>query len=153
MVCYQQKVHQDGEILLPRMYKEKKKKKTLLHRLLLSAFDIKGEHLKGRGKFKEVDSSEVANYLELGWEDRGVSSKGKTIVWKDYTKEETRKKWAKLEMLCCVLQQVSYQLSAILLWLSCLKKIAANEEQQALNQWQDGCLKNLYSTNRRINAL
>ena len=103
---------------LPRMYKERKK--DPITQAIIKRFDIKGEHLKGRGQFKEVDSSEVVNYLELGWEDRGVSSKGKLLFGK-ITPKKNAKKWAKLEMLCCALQQVSYQLSAILLWPSCLK--------------------------------
>jgi Leucine-rich repeat (LRR) protein len=44
---------------LPRMYKEKKK--DPITQAIVKRFDIKGEHLKGRGQFKEVDSSEVPN--------------------------------------------------------------------------------------------
>ena len=110
---------------LPRMYKEKKK--DPITQAIVKRFDIKGEHLKGRGQFKEVDSSEVANYLELGWEDRGVSSKGKTIVWKDYTKEE-REKMGEIRdaMLRFATGFLSTQRDIAVAKL--FEKIAANEE-------------------------
>ncbi len=74
---------------LPRLYKERQK--DPLTKAIVKRFDIKGDHLKGRGQYREVETSKVADYVKSGWEDRGVSSRGKTIVWRDYTKRRTRK--------------------------------------------------------------
>lgn len=54
---------------------------------------IGGEHLKGRGKFKEISKSQLETYQNDGWElrhDYGNSGKkaGKVVVWRDYTREE-----------------------------------------------------------------
>ncbi|UOO81255.1 hypothetical protein LVJ83_09815 [Uruburuella testudinis] len=54
---------------------------------------VKGQHLKGRGLFKEVARSRQAKYEAEGWEMRhDYGSKGKkantVVMWRDYTREE-----------------------------------------------------------------
>ena len=54
---------------------------------------VKGQHLKGRGLFKEVKRGERAKYEADGWEMRhDYGNKGKkagvVVMWRDYTREE-----------------------------------------------------------------
>ena len=54
---------------------------------------VKGQHLKGRGLFKEVKRGEQAKYEAEGWEMRhDYGNKGKksgvVVMWRDYTREE-----------------------------------------------------------------
>ena len=54
---------------------------------------VKGQHLKGRGLFKEVKRGEQTAYEADGWEMRhDYGNKGKkagvVVMWRDYTREE-----------------------------------------------------------------
>lgn len=54
---------------------------------------VKGQHLKGRGLFKEVERGEQTAYEADGWEMRhDYGNKGKkagvVVMWRDYTREE-----------------------------------------------------------------
>ena len=54
---------------------------------------VKGQHLKGRGLFKEVKRGEQTAYEADGWEmrhDYGNKGKkaGQVVMWRDYTREE-----------------------------------------------------------------
>jgi N12 class adenine-specific DNA methylase/predicted RNA methylase len=71
---------------LPRLYD--KAAKDPINRALAKRLNIVGDHLKGRGIFREVEEKLEAKYEKLGWENRGKGKKGHVIMWRDYTPEE-----------------------------------------------------------------
>ena len=71
---------------LPRLYD--KAAKDPINKALAKRLNIVGDHLKGRGIFREVEEKLEAKYEKLGWENRGKGKKGHVIMWRDYTYEE-----------------------------------------------------------------
>ncbi len=71
---------------LPRLYD--KAAKDPINRALAKRLNVVGDHLKGRGIFREVEENLQAKYERLGWENRAKGKKGHVIMWRDYTPEE-----------------------------------------------------------------
>lgn len=76
---------------LPRIYKKAANDDLAKESFkVASRMKVKGDHLKGRGIFKQIDPTKQGDFEKLGWEKRADGEDG-PIMWRDFSKEEREK--------------------------------------------------------------